>query len=76
MYCAENGKKKQVRCEGIDLGEGMMIEETNQERYKYYRREDVCQDDLKRMVKKEYFKQVRAVLKSSLCFKRMGCSSS
>ena len=30
------------------------------------KREDVCEDDLKRMVKKEYFEQVRAVLKSSL----------
>lgn len=35
MYCAENGKRKQVRWGGIDLREGMMIEEANHERCKY-----------------------------------------
>ena len=59
---------KQVRCEGIDLGEGMMIEEANQEGYKYrgiLEREDVCQDEIREMVRKENFKQVINVLKSS-----------
>ena len=46
----ERKKRKQVQCEGIDLGEGMMIEETDQERYKNLgtlKREDACQVEMK-----------------------------
>ena len=64
----ERKKRKQVHCEGIDLGEGMMIEETDQEQYKnlgILESEDACEDEMKKMVRKEYFKRVRVVLKSS-----------
>ena len=49
---------KQVKYARIDLGESMMIKEANQEVYKYLRileRVDVCQDEMKEMVRKEYF---------------------
>ena len=35
MYCVENEKRKQVHCEGIDLGDGVVIEEADEEGYKY-----------------------------------------
>ena len=50
---------KQVQYEGIDLREGMMIDEANQKVYKHLgilKREDICQDEMKEMVRKEYFK--------------------
>ena len=60
---------KQVHCEGIDLGDGVMIEEADEEGYKYLgilERDDICQEKMKEKVKKEYYKRVRAVLKSKL----------
>ena len=60
---------KQPHCEGIDLGDGEVIEEAGKERYKYLvilERDDVCQENIKEKVQKEYYKQVRAVLKSKL----------
>ena len=50
---------KQVQYEGIDLREGMMIDEANQKVYKHLgilKREDIFQDEMKEMVRKEYFK--------------------
>ena len=50
---------KQVQYEGIDLREGMMIDKANQKVYKHLgilKREDICQDEMKEMVRKEYFK--------------------
>lgn len=47
----------------------MVKREANQEGHKYLgilEREDVCQYELKKMVKRQHFKRVRAVLKSSL----------
>ena len=69
MCCVENGKRKQVHCEGIDLGDGVVIEEADEEGYKYLgilERDDICQEKMKEKVQKEYYKQVRAVLKSKL----------
>ena len=46
-----------------------MIEEADGERYKYLgilERDDICQEKMKEKVQKEYYKQVRAVLKSKL----------
>lgn len=57
-------RAKQVRCEGNDSGEGMMIEKADQEGCKYL--EILSQDEMRKMIIKEYFKQVTTVLKSSL----------
>ena len=57
---------KQVNCEGIDLGDCAV---TDEEWYKYLRiieRDDICQEKMKEKVQKEYYKRVRAVLKSKL----------
>ena len=67
MCCVENGKRKQVHCEGIDLGDGVVIEEADEERYKYLgilERDDICQGKMEEKVQKEYYKPARAVLKS------------
>ena len=56
-------KKKQ----GIDLGDGLLIAEADQEGYKYLgilERDDICQEKMKEKVQIENYKRVRAVLKS------------
>ena len=58
-------KKKQ----GIDLGDGLLIAEADQEGYKYLgilERDDICQEKMKEKVQIENYKRVRAVLKSKL----------
>ena len=60
---------KQVHCEVIYLGDGVVIEGADEERYKYLRilaRGGICQEKMKEKVQKEYYKRVRAVLKSKL----------
>ena len=60
---------KQVHCEGFDLGDGVVIEEADEEGYKYLgilERDDICQEKMKEKVQKEYHKRVRTVLKSKL----------
>ena len=57
---------KQIHCEGNDLGDGVVIEEDGEERYKYLgilERDDICQEKMKEKVQKEYYKQVRVKLK-------------
>ena len=51
-------RRKQVQYEEIDLGEDIMEEKADQEGYKYLEtlgRENVCQDEMKEMLRKEYF---------------------
>ena len=58
-------KKKQ----GIDLGDGLLIAEADQEGYKYLgilERDDICQEKMKEKVQIQNYKRVRAVLKSKL----------
>ena len=58
-------KKKQ----GIDLGDGLLIAEADQEGYKYLgilERDDICQEKMKEKVQKEYYKRVRVKLKFTL----------
>ena len=46
-----------------------MIEEADKKGYKHLgilERDDICQEKMKEKVQKEYYKQVRAVLKSKL----------
>ena len=60
---------QQVHCEDTDLGEGVVIEEADEEGYKYLgtlERNDICQEKMKEMVQKEYYKRVKAVLESNL----------
>ena len=60
---------KQMQCEGIDLGEGIVTQEANHEGYKYLgilERKDVYQNEMKEMVRREYFNQIRAALASRL----------
>ena len=60
---------KQVHCEGIDLGDGAVTEEADEEGCRYLgiiERDDIYQEKMKEMVQKEYYKQVSAVLKSKL----------
>ena len=67
---------RQVHCQGIDLGDGVMIEEADEEGYKYLKegykylgileRDDICQEKMKEKVQKEYYKRVRAALKFKL----------
>ena len=60
---------KQIHCEGIDLSDGIVTEETDKKGYKHLgilERDDICQEKMKEKVQKEYYKQVRAVLKSKL----------
>ena len=58
---------KQVHCEGIDLGDGVVMEEADEEEHKYLeilQRHDICQTKMKEKVQKECYKQVKPVLKS------------
>ena len=60
---------EQVHCEVIDLGDGVVIEEEDEEGYKYIgilERDDICQEKMKEKVQKVYYKRVSAVLKSKL----------
>ena len=60
---------KQVHCEGIDLRDGVVKEEADGEGNKYLgilKMDDICQEKMKERAQNEYYKQVRAVLKSKL----------
>ena len=60
---------KQIHCEGNDLGDGVVIEEDGEERYKYLgilERDDICQEKMKEKVQKEYYKRVKVKLKFTL----------
>ena len=52
---------KQIHCQDIDLGDRVVIEEADEEGYKYLGilERDICQEKMKEKVQKEYFKQVR-----------------
>ena len=79
LYCSNNNEidslvkvikiVSQVHYEGVDLGDGEGIEEANQEGSNYLgvlEMDDICQEKVKEKVQKEYYKQVKAVLKSKL----------
>ena len=47
---------KQVHCEGIDLGDSVVIKEADEEGYRYLgilQRDDICQEKMKEKVQKE-----------------------
>ena len=61
--------KMKRKKQGIDLGDGLVIAEADQEGYKYLgvlERDDICQEKMKEKVQVENYKRVRAVLKSNL----------
>ena len=58
---------KESECEGITIGE--VIGKVDDDGYKYLdiiERSDICQEQMKRSIKTEYFKRVRSALKSKL----------
>ena len=60
---------KQVHCEGIDLGDGVVTDDADGEGYKYLgilERDNICQEKMKEKVQNKYYKRVRVVLKSKL----------
>ena len=60
---------KESECEGITIGSREVIGETGGDSYKYLgimERSYVCQEQMKRSVKTEYFRRVRSALKSKL----------
>ena len=60
---------KECRSEGIDLGEGVVINQIEIEGYKYLgiiERDDRSQQEMKERTEKEYINRVRATLKSKL----------
>ena len=78
MCCVEDERGKQVHCEVIKLGDGVVIEETVEEGYKYLEileegykylgileRGDIYQRKMKENVQKEFYKRVRAVINLS-----------
>ena len=79
LYCSNNNEidslvkvikiVSQVHYVGIDLGDGEVIEEANEEGCNYLgvlEMDDICQEKVKEKVQKEYYKRVKAVLKSKL----------
>ena len=62
-------RSKESECNGIRIGSGEVIGEVDDDDYKYLgimERSDICQKQMKRSVKIEYFKRVRSALKSKL----------
>ena len=60
---------KQIHCECIDLVDGVVIEEADEEGYKYLRileKDNICQEKMKEKIQKEDYKRVKPVLKSKL----------
>ena len=64
---------KEVECNGIELENGEEIGQIGEEGYKYLgvlEKGDIGQEEMKKNIKKEYFKRLRATLKSKLNAKR------
>ena len=67
-------RSKEAQCEGII--NRFRIKEVGKMSYEYLtivEKGDICQEKMKSIIKKEYFKQFRTVLKSNICQKY--CSS-
>ena len=60
---------KKVECNEVELENGEEISQIREEGYKYLgilEKGDICQEEMKENIKKEYFKRLRATLKSKL----------
>ena len=61
--------RKEVRCNGKESKNCEEIGQIGEEGYKYLsilKKEDICQEEKKEIIRKEYFKRLRAKLKSKL----------
>ena len=64
----------EVECNGIELENGEEIGQIGEEGYKYLgilEKGDICQEKIKENIWKEYFKRLRATLKSKLSAKNV-----
>ena len=65
---------KEVKCNGIGLKNGEKIVQVGGEWYKYFavlEKGDMCQEEIKENIRKEYFKRLRETLKSKLSAKHI-----
>ena len=65
---------KEVKCNGIGLKNGEKIVQIGGEWYKYFavlEKGDICQEEIKESIRKEYFKRLREPLKSKLSIKHI-----
>ena len=69
MWCFSYEEGKEVECNRIELENGEEIVQIGEEGYKYLgilENGDICQQEMKENISKEYFKSLRATLKSKL----------
>ena len=62
MCCLKIKRTKEVHFESIDLRDGVVIEEADEEGYKYLgilNSADICQENMKEKMQKEYYKELR-----------------
>ena len=65
----DKGMKFIIECNGMELENGEEIAKTGEEGYKYLgilEKGDICQEEMKENITKEYFKRLRTTLKSKL----------
>ena len=62
MCCLKIKWTKEVHFESIDLRDGVVIEEADEEGYKYLgilNSADICQENMKEKMQKEYYEELR-----------------
>ena len=62
MCCLKIKRTKEVHFESIDLRDGVVIEEADEEGYKYLgilNSADICQENMREKMQKEYYKELR-----------------
>ena len=62
MCCLKIKRTKEIHFESIDLRDGVVIEEADEEGYKYLgilNSADICQENMKEKMQKEYYKELR-----------------
>ena len=62
MCCLKIKRTKEVHFESIDLRDGVVIEEADEEGCKYLgilNSADICQENMKEKMQKEYYKELR-----------------
>ena len=66
MWCLAIKSGKETECDKIELENGKEIGQIGEKRYKYLgnlAKGDICQEEMKEKISKEYFKRLRAILK-------------
>ena len=62
MCCLKIKRTKEIHFESIDLRDGVVIEEADEEGYKYLgilNSADICQENMKEKMQKEYYEELR-----------------